>query len=152
VAGSHVARNAASRERLRTLAESADELDLRRPLGDGWTVAVALAHLAFWDRFVRARWDRYLQDGVIDDLPEGFVDLANSAGLPQWLALDPHRCVEVALDAAEAIDGLIERLPPAAVEDVVESGRPGMIDRSLHRSSHLDDVERAFASRREAGG
>jgi hypothetical protein len=144
--GSHVVRNTASRKRLRALAEGADERDLRCPLGDDWTVAAALAHLAFWDGWVRARWDRYAHDGTFEEIPDGFTDLANAAGLPQWLALDPHRCVELAVDAAKAVDDLIGRLPPAAVEHAIAMGRPAMVDRSLHRSSHLDEIERAIAS------
>ncbi|MEW6059897.1 MAG: maleylpyruvate isomerase N-terminal domain-containing protein [Actinomycetota bacterium] len=138
-------RNAASRDRLRALAEGADEGDLQSPLGDGWTVAAVLAHLAFWDGWVRARWDLYARDGVIEDLPDGVVDLTNAAGLPQWLALAPRRCAELAVDEAEAVDDLIARLPLTAVEHVVTTGRSAMIDRSLHRSSHLDDIERAIA-------
>jgi len=146
VAGSYVERNAASRRRLRALAEGADERYLQSPLGDGWTVAVALAHLAFWDGWVLARWDQYGRDGTVEELPDCVVDLANAAGLPQWLALAPRRCAELAVDAAEAVDDLIKRLPPAAVEEVIATGRPAMADRSVHRSSHLDDIERAIAS------
>jgi hypothetical protein len=146
VASSHVERNTASRDRLRALAEGADEGSLRLPLEDGWTVAAALAHLAFWDGFVRARWDRYAEEGVLEDVPDGFVDLTNSAGLPQWLGLEPRTCVELAVSAAEAVDGLIERLPAAAVDHIIELGRPAMIDRSLHRSPHLEEIERALAS------
>ncbi len=146
MAGSHVARNTASRERLRALAEGADEPGLHCPLGDDWTVAAALAHLAFWDGWVRARWDQYGRDGTVEELPDCVVDLANAAGLPQWLALAPRRCAELAVDAAEAVDDLIERLPPAVVGYVIATGRAAMIDRSLHRSAHLDDIERAIAS------
>ena len=139
---SFVERNAASRERLRRLTEAGDEA-LRGKLADGWTVAATLAHLAFWDRWVLERWDRYARDGAFDDLPAVVTDLTNAAGLPGWLALEPARAAALALEAAEAVDRRIAALPAAAIADAVATGRPVMLDRSLHREAHLDEIERA---------
>ena len=140
-----VARNAASRERLRRLADAGDAA-LGRPLGDGWTIGAVLAHLAFWDRWVLARWDRYERDGAIEDLPDGILDLANAAGLPGWLALEPARAAAMALAAAEEVDRRIDGLPPAAVAHALATGRPTMLDRSLHRGPHLDAIDRLPAT------
>jgi len=45
-----LAENAQERERLRSLVGRLTDEELSLPLGNGWTVAVALAHLAFWDQ------------------------------------------------------------------------------------------------------
>jgi hypothetical protein len=45
-----VAENAKERERLRSLVERLTDKELSLPLGNGWTIAVALAHLSFWDQ------------------------------------------------------------------------------------------------------
>jgi len=42
--------NARSVDRLRQLVDRLDDRAMGRDLGEGWTVGVALAHLAFWDR------------------------------------------------------------------------------------------------------
>lgn len=140
----YVTSNDRTRERLRALVVRLDDEDLTRPLDGGWTVAAALAHLAFWDRWVVARWERYDRDGAIETLPDGVLDLANAAGLPQWLALAPRRAAELALAAAEEGDRRIAALVPAAVEHALTTGRPAMLDRALHRDPHLDDIERCL--------
>ncbi len=53
-----VERNKASTERLRKLVGRLKETDMGRRVGADWTVAVALAHLAFWDRRVQFVLDR----------------------------------------------------------------------------------------------
>ena len=47
---SFVAENSRQRDRLKALVGRLSDGDLRRPLGEGWTVSTALAHMAFWDR------------------------------------------------------------------------------------------------------
>jgi hypothetical protein len=39
-----------ARQRLQVLVARLDDAELAYPLGDEWTVAAVLAHLAFWDR------------------------------------------------------------------------------------------------------
>ena len=43
-----VSENVRERERLCSLVERLTDKELSLPLGNGWTVAVALAHLSFW--------------------------------------------------------------------------------------------------------
>lgn len=77
-----IERNARDGDWLRRLAADPADDAPRRPLDDGWTVAAALARLAFWDRSVEERWDRYARHGAIDELLDGIVDIANPAGRP----------------------------------------------------------------------
>jgi hypothetical protein len=44
-----IVENARDRERLRNLVARTTDEELSLPLGEGWTIAAALAHLAFWD-------------------------------------------------------------------------------------------------------
>jgi hypothetical protein len=137
----HVAHSAASRERLRQLLARLSDEQLAIELHDGWTVSGSLAHLAFWDRFVLARWNHYDREGAMLTLPEPLVDLVNAAALPQWLAIAPRAAAGMALAAAEEVDQRISHLSPAAVEAALQSGRSAMIDRSRHRNAHLDQIE-----------
>lgn len=141
-AGDYATRNAADRERLRALVTRLSEEELQRPLAEGWTAAATLAHLAFWDRFVLVRWEQYDREGAFLDLPDRHLDLVNAAMLPQWLALAPRRAAELALVEAEAVDRRIAGLAPEAVRAALATNRPAMIDRSLHRRAHLDELER----------
>jgi hypothetical protein len=43
--------------------------------------------------------------------------------------------------AADAIDSLIEGLPAEAPVNAALAERPPLLDRSIHRNSHLDDIE-----------
>ena len=143
---SHIVQNDAERERLRTLAGQLTDEDLARPLPGGWTVAALLAHLAFWDRFVLARWRRHLHDGPpIVSLPDQAQDFVNEAGMEQWLALPRREAARQAVAAAEEVDRAIAQLPPEAVEAAHAKGSRRLLDRSAHRREHLDEIERALA-------
>lgn len=141
----HIERNAAGLARLRALAARQHDDDLGRTLDGEWTIVAALAHLAFWDRFMLARWERAARDGrrvppSIDD--ETIEDLVNAAALPGWRACAPREAMRLALAAAEAVDGRIAALDDEVVADVLASGRARLMDRSLHRDEHLAAIER----------
>ena len=138
----YVQRNEASRERLRQLLDRLTEADLRRTVGD-WTVAVTLAHLAFWDRFNHRRWLETVASGR--ELPvatgQPLTDLVNDASMDVWAALDPAALKAVVLQAAEAVDAHVARLPDAMVEAVQAADQPRTLDRSPHRTEHTDAIE-----------
>ena len=140
-------RNRAQRERLKQLAARATEVDLGRPLEGGeWTVSVALAHLAYWDGRTLATLEASLRHGLPRawwDTPE--ADAVNAVRLRVWLATPPGDALRDAIHAAEAVDHLLESLAPGVVQ-ALAGERPFALDRSRHRGSHLDEVERALAS------
>ena len=47
---SFVALNYAATERMRLLAEHLSDAQLQQPVGQHWTVAITLAHIAVWER------------------------------------------------------------------------------------------------------
>src|SRR5215467_13798454 len=91
------------RQRLQRLVERLTEEQLAASLGGGWTVAVALAHMAFWDRRVMAQVHRWQREGrgpnARDEIDSGII---NEASLAQWQALAPRAAAREALAAAEA--------------------------------------------------
>ncbi len=91
-----------------------------------------------------ARWDQYDRDGEIMTLPDGTDDLGNSAGIVEWQMLTPAQVSELARAAADTVDRRIAALSPAAIAHAVETGRPAMLDRSLHRDPHLDEIDQLF--------
>jgi hypothetical protein len=136
----YAGRNAVELARLRALGARLLAGDLQPRLSGGWTPAAVLAHLAFWDRFTLARWDRYDQEGVIEDLPEPSTDLVNAAGLPLWRAMPEEVAMAQALEAAVQVSERITSLGPEAVSLALATDRMRMLDRTLHWGPHLDEL------------
>lgn len=146
-----VARTRQALVRLHAVIEGLEESTLARPTGSGWSIGTTLAHLAFYDDWVAERWRRWLATGQFQYLPDDIAELVNAAGERGWRAVQPDLAKADALQAAESVTTLIEQLPSHALEGAVSTGRPAMIDRSLHWSPHLDEIERALGSLRHPG-
>ena len=148
----HVASNAGELERLRSIVSQATEHDLGQALSNGWTISATLAHLAFWDRLVLARWEDAEKRGdllppVLDDAVQ---DLVNAAAIHQWRLLPARIAGLEAIRAAEAVDAFLVRLTPAALSVAIVASRPALIDRSIHRREHLDEIGRLLEAGRGA--
>lgn len=140
------ARNAAARERIRSLVADLGADDDARPLEGGWTPAALLGHLALWDSMVAGRWRLAARTGRLTplDLADETADLVNDALLPTWRALNGADAAALALAAAGEVDEVLAGLPDEAIEAIEREGRPRLIDRSLHRNEHLDAIERGL--------
>jgi len=126
---------------MRTVAASLSDDALGHPVGEHWTVAIALAHLAFWDRRVLGLLD-LVERGGVSDLP--VIDVSvNDLSLPFWAALPPREAARIAIGASEALDQRLEALPPHLLE-VVYAGNPRWVLRGLHRNAHLDEIDAAL--------
>lgn len=134
-----VAENAKERERLISLVARLTDEELRLPLGDGWTIAVALAHLAFWDQRSLLLMRKWKKSGV--ELSPIDIDLTNDALLPLWLALPPRAAAELAASSAEAIDRELEEAAPEMIAAIESLGEKFRLYRSMHRKLHLDRIE-----------
>jgi uncharacterized damage-inducible protein DinB len=145
------ARNASATERLRAVVERLTPDDLARataPSEEGsWTVGQTLGHLAFWDRFMATRWQAALAAGGDRKpgyLPDDLSDLLNAAlepSLAAFSAESPLGLLTEVVAAAQAIDRLIASLPAVVPIGTILDDRPRSLDRSLHRHSHMDDIE-----------
>lgn len=143
----HDRRNAESREHLARLVERLDAASLRAPMGEHWTVAAGLLHLSFWDRFTLERWADAERAGlatprVVDEFVE---DLINDTLTPILLAGSVERVAKQVLEAAQAVDNYVGGLSEATLEQVGSEGRPRLIDRSIHRNEHVDEIEALLA-------
>ncbi len=138
-----VERNAAERARLDALLARLSDEDLARDIGAGWTIAAALAHLAFWEQRALVLLRRWQEEPVCPSA--GDVDVINDALLPQWRALPPRSVTRHLLQVTEAVDSMLA----AAADDLLAAieSTEGTIDlfRSEHRSEHLDQVERVLS-------
>lgn len=137
------ARNRASRERLVEVIKRVGDRVIE--VDGGWTASALLAHIAFWDRLATVRLEKYLRDGEPPvTAPPDLSDLTNGAGMRQWKDTPPAIAARQARDAAEAMDRLVESLPPDKLAALKTFGRPQLYDRADHRKLHLDQIERAI--------
>ena len=138
-------KNRLQTERLKQLVARLDPAQLRRPVGhQGWTVGAVLEYLAYWDGRVLA----VLEAARLHDIPRAWWGDAeqaavNHARLPSWCAEPPRQTLRGVVQVAEALDRVIEQLPPELAEAIAHE-RPFALDRTLHRDSHLSDIERAL--------
>jgi len=138
---SFVEQNRAQTTRMRDLAERLSDDDLKHPVGEHWTVAVALVHIAFWDRRVLAVLDITEKERRVSAPPIDIV--VNDISLPLWLAIPPRQAARIAVGVAEELDRRLESFPPELLEQVAAFNQR-FVMRSLHRAEHLDEVERAL--------
>lgn len=134
-----VAENARERDRLRGFFNRISDKELSLPMGEGWTIAAALAHLAFWDQRALVLIKKWKINGVasspIDD------DVANDSILPLCLAIPPRVAARLAVTAAEAIDHELEMADKDLIGDIWQLGERFRLYRSDHRKLHLDQIE-----------
>ena len=138
---SFVERHRASTNRIRTLAVGLTDAEMQQPVGEHWTVAIALAHLAFWDRRVMYVLDTTERDGRLA-IPE--IDIfVNDLSLPLWAAIPPREAARIAIETAEALDRRLEGFPPALLAEIQAYNQRWVV-RALHRGEHLDEVDAAL--------
>jgi Mycothiol maleylpyruvate isomerase N-terminal domain len=138
--------NRSERERLVRLVRSLDNAALRTRLPNGWTVAGALGHLAFWDRqrlcLIR-RWAAGdIRSGAYDS------DVFNDAVQPLLEMIPPERVAAAAVQAAEEIDALLLELPDEMIEAALARPDAPHVDRGEHRRHHLDRIEESLGGKR----
>ena len=135
--------NRSQTERLRHLIPRLDARKLAQRLPNGWTVAGALAHIAFWDRQRLCLLRRWAAGDWCNGGYDG--DLFNATSQP-LLEMIPHdRIAAVALQTAEELDALLLEVPDDLVAAALARPDAPNLDRGSHREHHLDIVERALA-------
>jgi hypothetical protein len=140
-----VVENTQERERLRTLVTRITGEELSLPLGEGWTIAVALAHLAFWDQWSLVLLRKWKKSSVA--LSPVDIDTTNDALLPLCLALSPRVAANLAVSSAETIDRELEEASPELIIKIEGLGDERRLYRSKHRKLHLDEIESFLQTR-----
>ena len=139
---SFIEHNRASTDRIRALAASLTDEQMQHPVGEHWTVGIALAHLAWWDRRVMYVLDMTERNGELY-VPE--IDIfVNDLSLPLWAAVPPREAARIAIESAEALDQWLESYLPALLEAIYAYNKRWVV-RALHRGEHLDEVDAALS-------
>lgn len=130
--------NAEQLDRLEKLVASNPDYGV--DLHDGWTAAVAFAHMGFWDRY-QAEFLRTWNVG--DPIPDHDSDnILNRVLERYWQQLVPEVTGQMAIDAAREINQLVESLPDDKVDALVSAGHGFRFARHNHRAEHIDQIER----------
>ena len=133
--------NRASTERIRALAARLSDEEMQAKVGEHWTVAITLAHLAFWDRRVMYVLDMTEKDGKLF-IPE--IDIfVNDLSLPLWAAIPPREAARIAIETSETLDKRLEDYSPELLEEIYNYNERWVI-RALHRGEHLDEADAAL--------
>lgn len=141
---SFVELNRASTRRVRELVARLSDAQLQTPVGEHWTVAIVLAHLAFWDRRVLYVLDKSEKDGKLF-IPE--IDIfVNDLSLPLWAAIPPREAARIAIETSETLDMRLEAFPEALLEEIYTYNKRWVV-RSMHRGEHLNEADAALAAR-----
>ncbi len=130
-------------ERLRRLVSRLDASRLALRLPNGWTVAVALGHIAMWDRQRLCLMQRWAEGKDATGSYDGNV--FNDALQPLLELIPPERAAAAAVRAAEEIDALLDRVPDAVVQAALARPDAPNLNRGEHRQHHLDQIEKALA-------
>jgi hypothetical protein len=116
---------------------------------EGWTIAAALGHLAFWDErrlALARRWRRKeLTPSNIDGVD---MHTVNDALVPFFLAMPPRKLAEFALFAAEKVDKELENLPDDVLPVIAAMDDRHALNRGIHRQMHLDEIEAFLKEKR----
>jgi uncharacterized damage-inducible protein DinB len=142
----YASRNEEERARLAALVKRITDEELSQPVGNaGWTVAGLLAHLAFWDRRALLLLRRWQEHGVGPSALD--IDIVNDTARAFLVALPVRTAARMALEAADAIDGMIESLSAEILAEVENDGKTVRLDRAVHRQHHLGQIEETLLSR-----
>ena len=138
---SHNEQNRASTERIRALITRLSDEEMQTKVGKHWTVAIALAHLAFWDRRVMHILDLTERAGNLVDLEIDIV--VNDLSLPLWAVIPAREAARICIETSEALDKRLEEFSPELLEELYHHNKRWVV-RALHRNEHLDEVDAAL--------
>jgi hypothetical protein len=133
--------NRASTERIKKLVAGLTDKQMQTRVGEHWTVAIALAHLVWWDRRVMYVLDMTVKDHDVF-IPN--IDISvNDISLSLWAAVPAREAARIAVETSEDLDQRLEAYPQDLLEKIYDTNKRWVV-RALHRNEHLDEVDAAL--------
>jgi hypothetical protein len=137
--------NRASREELKSLVAGLSDADLAKPVGNGWTVATLLCHVAMWDGRAFYALRQWRNTGEVPaTISDDAVNVINLASRDVFGTVHGKAAAELAVRRAESLDAFLETLPDAFCARVRAAGFERMLRRSLHRGEHLEKLKQVL--------
>jgi len=132
-------KNRQERLRLIALLERLSDAQLEEKLPNGWRVADALAHLAFWDCYDLALQLQWQRDGFHTSAAEWNPINAAVESMSRTIPLSALR--RWVRGSAEQSAHGVELLPQTLVDAIVAGGKENFLLRATHRAHHLKQIE-----------
>jgi hypothetical protein len=133
--------NRESTERMRKIINRLSDEELSKSIGSDWTISIALAHLALWDQRVIFVMESAQKN---NKLHAPYYDYQlNDILTPILRAIPARQAARLAITAAEKLDKELEQCSIELINEMKEANRR-LIDRSIHRNLHLDEIENAI--------
>lgn len=132
--------NRESTERMRTIINRLSDEELSKSVGSDWTISITFAHLALWDQRVILVIESAHKN---NKLHAPFYDhQLNDILTPTLSAIPVREAASMAIATAEKLDHELEECSLQLIEEMKEVNER-LIDRSIHRNLHLDEIENA---------
>lgn len=150
MAKEYIKANTESRKRLQKLVEEITDGELKLVIyKEGWTIAAALGHLAFWDER-RAAVVRFWKERGVQASGIAGTDthVINDALVPFFLAIPVRRLARLAVQAAAKADKALEGVPVEMLPAIEALGDIHALNRSIHRKMHLDEIDTLLKAKR----
>ena len=133
--------NRESTERMSAIISRVSDEELSKSVGSDWTISITLAHLALWDQRVifvieSAKKNNKLHAPYYDHQ-------LNDILTPTLRAIPVREAARMAIATAEKLDDDLEQCSTQLIEEMREVNER-LIDRSIHRNLHLDEIENAI--------
>jgi hypothetical protein len=130
--------NRQSSERMASLVQRLSPEQLTQTADDQWPVYVSLAHVAFWDQRAIHVIELAKKNGEL--VSPLFDDSLNDILAPILGAIPPEKAAGLAVELAGKLDRMLEECPPELIDRMMQVNNR-LVERSLHRTAHLDDIE-----------
>ena len=132
--------NRESTERMRKMINQLSEEELSKSIGSDWTISITLAHLALWDQRVIFVIESAKKN---NKLHAPYYDYQlNDILTPILRAIPAREAARMAITMSEKLDNELEQCSTQLLNEMKEVNRR-LIERSLHRNLHLDEIENA---------
>ena len=133
--------NRESTERMRQIVNRLSDEELSKSIGSDWTISITLAHLALWDQRVIFVIESAKKN---NKLHAPYYDYQlNDILTPTLRAIPVREAARLAVTASEKLDNELEKCSFQLIEEMKEVNER-LIDRSIHRNLHLDEIENAI--------
>jgi len=138
----YVADNQAASARLFALVDELTDEELATPVGEHWTIAIILLHLAYWDRRNAAILERNRRDlWAPEGEPDWMDDVQNDALLDEWRLIPAPAAVALLKESVRRINAAAAALSENLVEYLLARDEVHLMRRSRHRYEHIEQIE-----------
>ena len=126
---------------MRKIVNRLSDEELSKSIRSDWTISITLAHLAFWDQRVIFVIESAKKNNKLH-APSYDYQL-NDILTPILRAIPVQEAAKMAFTASEKLDNELEQCSVPLIEEMKEVNER-LIDRSIHRNLHLDEIENAI--------